>query len=391
MATSSPAAQVPAVVRRVGVVGGGQLAWMMGPAATQLGLELVVQTPHPSDPAVAVAAETVFAAVDDLEGTAALAQRCDVITLENEFIDPVGLATLAQRVPVYPAPAILQTVVDKAHQRQRFADLGLPNPAYAVLDGPEDAPHLLARAEELGFPLVLKTRRMGYDGYGTFVIATAADLHQQWQQLGQPPVLLEAFVPFERELAVMVARNLQGDIAVYPTVETQQVQQICRRVLAPAPVPAAVDQQVQHIARTLATGLDLVGLLGVELFLTPQGEVLLNEIAPRPHNSGHYTLDACPTSQFEQLLRAVGGLPLGPTHLTCPQAVMVNLLGTAAPAPALAHRRQQLQQQPHSHLYWYNKAEARPGRKLGHITQCLPAEADPAAAAATLEALWYGD
>lgn len=389
MATPSAPADIPAAVRRVGVVGGGQLAWMMGPAATQLGLELVVQTPQPTDPAVAVAAETVFAAVDDLEGTAALARRCDVITLENEFIDPVGLAALAQQVPISPAPAILQTVVDKAHQRQRFTELGLPNPAYAVLDGPEDAPHLLTRAEGLGFPLVLKTRRMGYDGYGTFVIHTAADLQHQWQQLGQPPVLLEAFVPFERELAVMVARNPQGEVAVYPTVETQQVEQICRRVLAPAPIAAAIDQQVQQIARTLAEGLDLVGLLGVELFLTPQGQVLLNEIAPRPHNSGHYTLDACPTSQFEQLLRAVCGLPLGPTHLTCPQAVMVNLLGTTATAPPLGHRRQQLQQQSHSHLYWYNKAEARPGRKLGHITQCLPAGADRAAAAATLESLWY--
>ena len=376
-------------IRRVGVIGGGQLAWMMAPAAQALGLELVVQTPQPDDPAVAIAAATVLAGVADVAATAALAEQCDVITFENEFIDCQGLQPLALGgVRFRPSLAVLDLVLDKARQRQCFDRLGLASPGYAILEAGEDLACLTQRAQEIGFPLVMKSRRLGYDGYGTRLVSGPEHLGPAWASLGHQPVLLEAFVPFKQELAVMVARTPGGQVALYPTVETQQVDQICRRVLVPAQVSAAVQATMASLARTLVEGLDLVGILGVECFLTQDDRVLINEIAPRTHNSGHYSLDACQTSQFEQQLRAVSDRPLGPTDLTCPQAVMVNLLGLEAATDYPAKRRQ-LQQLPASHLYWYHKAP-RSGRKLGHITLCLGPEQDPAQVAQGIEALWYG-
>ena len=247
----------------------------------------------------------------------------------------------------------------------------------------------MAKAEAIGFPLVIKTRRLGYDGYGTAVIPERSQLSAAWDRFNHAPVLLEEFVPFKQELAIMVARSALGDVAIYPTVETQQVEQICRRVFAPARVSAAVAARMEAIARTLVEQLQLVGLIGIECFLTQDDQVLINEMAPRTHNSGHYTLEACETSQFEQQLRAVGDRPLGPTDLTCAQAVMVNLLGLDQSEAAHYRKLEILKQWPGATLYWYNKG-IRPGRKLGHVTQCLEAGAEAAAAAAAIEAIWYG-
>ena len=376
--------------KRVGVIGGGQLAWMMGPAAQTLGLELVVQTPNEADPAVAIAHSTVLAPVTDVAATASLAAQCDVITFENEFIDREGLQSLADRGTVFrPSLDVLSLVLDKRHQREFFAQTGLPNPRYSWLDGDEGDAELTAKAEAIGFPLVMKTRRLGYDGQGTAVVQTASDLSATWDSFSRASVLLEEFVPFKQELAVMVARSAQGEIAVYPTVETQQVDQICRRVFAPAKVSAEVASRMEGIARTLVEALELVGIVGIECFLTQSDRILINEIAPRTHNSGHYTLNACQTSQFEQQLRAVSDRPLGPTTLTCPQAVMVNLLGLAADETTHYQRLETLKQLPNATLYWYSKG-IRPGRKLGHITQRLGPGDDPATAAAAIEAIWYG-
>jgi 5-(carboxyamino)imidazole ribonucleotide synthase len=380
----------PNAIQRVGVIGGGQLAWMMGPAAQKLGLDLVVQTPGQGDPAVAIAQSTVLAAVDDVAATQALAAQCDVITFENEFIDCEGLQTLThQGTRFRPALEVLALVLDKHQQRECFERLGLPNPRYTFLEGDESDAELGAKGQTIGFPLVMKTRRLGYDGQGTSVVKDASQLTATWNAFERVPVLLEEFVPFNQELAVMVARSARGEIALYPTVETQQVDQICRRVFAPARVSAAVATQMERIARTLVDRLQLVGILGIECFLTADDQVLINEIAPRTHNSGHYSLDACATSQFEQQLRAVCDRSLGPTHLTCPQAVMVNLLGLDQPDEAHHRKLAALKQLPQATLYWYTKA-IRPGRKLGHITQCLSASADPRAAAAAIEDIWYG-
>lgn len=380
----------PRLAKRVGVVGGGQLAWMMGPAAQQLGLELIVQTPHKTDPAVAIAAHTIFAPVADPKGTAELAQHCDVVTFENEFIDLPALKALAEQgVLFYPQLDVLALVLDKYDQRSYFTHIGLPNPRFITLESEEDLPNLATSAAEIGFPLVLKTRRLGYDGYGTFILKTFEDLQATWQRIGYPPVLLEEFVPFTKELAVMVARSATGEVVIYPTVETQQINQVCRHVFAPAEVSPAIDDQVQTIARTLVEHLQAVGIIGIELFLTPEGKVLVNEIAPRTHNSGHYTLNACVTSQFEQQLRAVSGQPLGSVALTCEQVVMVNLLGFESAQDDYREKRDKLIRLPNSHLYWYGKPESRPGRKLGHVTVCLGQHEDPQAVVQEIEAIWY--
>ena len=378
-------------IRQVGVIGGGQLAWMMGPAAQHLGLALVVQTPQATDPAVAVAHQVIFADVADVTGTIDLARQCDVITFENEFIDCAGLRSLAEQGVVFrPALEVLELVLDKLHQRQFFERIGLPNPPYETLEADAPLEELTEKAHRLGFPVVLKTRRLGYDGYGTFIVQDPDQLTQTWEDTGRAAVLLEAFVPFKQELAVMVARSATGEVAVYPTVETQQVNQICRRVIAPAGVSEAVHQAVQSYAKTLATALNLVGIVGIECFLTQDDQVLINEIAPRTHNSGHYTLDACQTSQFEQQLLAVSQLPLGSTMMTCQQALMVNLLGIEADEQAYADKIQQLKELPQAHLYWYNKAP-RPGRKLGHITFTLANPGDLSELITRVETLWYGD
>lgn len=376
-------------VEQVGVIGGGQLAWMMGPGAKALGLELRVQTPAKTDPAVAIAAAAIVADVADVAGTTALAAQCDVITFENEFIDCQGLQPLADQGTVFrPGLEVLALVLDKGHQRRFFEQAGLPNPRYQSLGEGETLDTLMTKAQAIGFPLVMKTRRLGYDGYGTFMVHDGTELQDAWETTQRSPVLLEEFVPFKQELAIMVARSAAGDIALYPTVETQQVNQICRRVIAPARVSPAVATTMAELGRTVVEQLNLVGLVGIECFLTDDDRVLINEIAPRPHNSGHYTLDACATSQFEQLLRAISDRPLGPTTLTCDQAVMVNLLGLDAPDAVHQSRLGALKAYPQAQVYWYGKAP-RPGRKLGHVTLGLGAKDDPIAVAAALEALWY--
>jgi len=266
----------------------------------------------------------------------------------------------------------------------------LPSPCYVALDGHEIDEQLAVNAQKIGFPLVMKTRRLGYDGYGTSVVNQASELGAAWEKFRHAPVLLEEFVAFKQELAIMVARSAAGDVAIYPTVETQQVGQVCRRVFAPAQVSAEVATRMEAIARTLVESLQLVGIVGIECFLTPDDQVLINEIAPRTHNSGHYTLEACQTSQFEQQLRAVSDRPLGSTALVCPQAVMVNLLGLEK-SDASHHRKlQALKQLPQTTVYWYNK-DIRPGRKLGHATRCLTTQDDVVAAAEVIETIWYGE
>jgi 5-(carboxyamino)imidazole ribonucleotide synthase len=376
-------------VHRVGIIGGGQLAWMMAAAAAKLGVKLVVQTPEPTDPAVAIAAATVFAAITDATATAQLATQCDVVTFENEFVDLAALRTLEiQGTRFHPALSVLAPLLDKYDQRTYLQKLGIPTPHFGALSqGAHGA------EPPLPWPVVLKTRRHGYDGQGTFVIRDQATWQATLAKLGDTPVLVEEFVPFDRELAVMAARSMTGEIVVYPVVETQQEHQVCRRVIAPAAIDSEVVAAVVAIAHTLLDSLQVVGILGIELFLTPDHQVLVNEIAPRTHNSGHYTLDACATSQFEQHLRAVCGLPLGNPALLGAGAVMVNLLGYETAQSDYCGVRQQLAALPNAHVHWYGKTAARPGRKLGHVTVLLEGQNVPQQAverARAIEAIWYG-
>jgi 5-(carboxyamino)imidazole ribonucleotide synthase len=387
-------------IKRVGVIGGGQLAWMMAGAAEALGIELVIQTPHSTDPAVGIASEAIFAPIDDAAATAQLASRCDVITFENEFINLEALTPLAgQGVCFRPRLEALAPLLDKYDQRCYLEDIGLPQPNFMTLEGEagkEEFIHSASFGEsinlnELEFPLVLKARRHGYDGQGTFIIKDATNLQEIWKQLEYSPVLLEEFVPFERELAVIVARSLTGDVVVYPVVETQQEEQVCRRVLVPAEISSGVREEIEAIAHTLLNSLQAVGIFGIELFLTTSGKVLVNEVSPRTHNSGHFTLDACATSQFEQQLRAVTGLPLGSPALNSTGAVMVNLLGYEYSQNDYLDKRQKLANLPGASVHWYGKTESRPGRKLGHVTVLLDSQhqSEALSKAQEIESLWY--
>ncbi|MBE9180796.1 5-(carboxyamino)imidazole ribonucleotide synthase [Oculatella sp. LEGE 06141] len=381
--------------QRVGVIGGGQLAWMMADAANALGIELVVQTPNPDDPAVAIATDTILAAVDDAMATAELAKHCNVITFENEFVNLEALFPLEQQgICFYPQLSSLAHLLDKYHQRRFLQGLGLPVPEFADVDLPVFLPDF-AQLGYLEFPIVLKSRRLGYDGQGTFILKAPAELEGVMEQMANQPLMIERFVPFERELAIMAARSISGEIITYPLVETQQEQQVCRRVVVTQEFDSSITQQAEAIARTLLESLQVVGIFGIELFLTTDGQLLINEIAPRTHNSGHYTLDACVTSQFEQHLRAVCGLPLGKPQLLADTAVMVNLLGFEHSDSDYLSQRQQMADIPNAHVHWYGKTVSRPGRKLGHVTvllnQTSPASARSQALdlASTIESIWY--
>lgn len=385
-----PASSHSSSVRRVGVIGGGQLAWMMADAAAKLDLELVIQTPAATDPAVAIAAETILAPVADAAATAKLTTLCDVITFENEFVDLAALQLLAdQGVCFRPQLDTLEPILDKYHQRSFLQQAGLPVPQFAAVS----AADLLAAPPP--FPAVLKTRRHGYDGQGTFIVHDRAALASALLPLATVPLLLEEFIPFERELAIMAARSQTGEIVLYPVVETAQQDQVCRWVIAPAAVSTAVQQQVNAIAQTILTQLQVVGIIGIELFVTASGRVLVNEIAPRTHNSGHFTLDACTTSQFEQQLRAVCGLPLGQPLMQSCGAVMVNLLGFESSTSDYADKRQRLATLPQAYVHWYGKSESRPGRKLGHVTVLLSeqppqtVQEQAIAIVQQIETIWY--
>ena len=376
------------MTKKIGVIGGGQLAWMMGSVAPHLDLELIVQTPNYNDPAVSRATDVVLGAIADEAATAKLATLCDIITFENEFINLNALQSLVQQGIIFrPSLAALAPLLDKYEQRTYLQSIGLPVPRFSLLEQESDLQTTLCKS----FPVVLKARRHGYDGQGTFIIKSSSELTATWNKFNCPSILLEEFVPFKKELAIMVARNSQGDIVTYPIVETFQKEQVCRWVIAPAAVSEAVKDRVNAIAKTTVEKLQFVGILGIELFLTPEDKVLVNEIAPRTHNSGHYTLDACDVSQFEMQLRAVTDIPLTFPKMKSTGAVMVNLLGYETSNSDYSTQRQQISQLPNTYIHWYGKTESRPGRKLGHATTLLSSEQYPQAReiANRIESIWY--
>ncbi|HTL89565.1 MAG TPA: 5-(carboxyamino)imidazole ribonucleotide synthase [Leptolyngbya sp.] len=371
-------------MNRVGVIGGGQLAWMMADAAKKLGVELVVQTPSSDDPAASIAQETILAAINDAEATRKLSDRVNVITFENEFVDLKALAQI-ETACFRPSLSALKPLLDKYDQRCFLKSNHLPTPEFWTL----------ADQRSIAFPIVIKTRRLGYDGQGTFVIWNQTDWESTIEKLQNIPIVIEEFIPFDRELAVMAARSTSGEIVVYPVVETQQKNQVCHRVIAPADVADSVRREISTIAHTILNQLEVIGIYGIEFFLTKDDRVLVNEIAPRTHNSGHYTIDACETSQFEQQLRAVSGLSLGSPDLNCAGALMVNLLGFEQAESEYLEQRAAIAQLPKTFVHWYGKSESRPGRKLGHVTVLFDTASDIQQQASnlanTIEAIWYPD
>jgi 5-(carboxyamino)imidazole ribonucleotide synthase len=395
--------------KRVGVIGGGQLAWMMGAEAPGLDLKLIVQTPNQNDPAVSLANQVVLAEIDDGEATAKLATLCDVITFENEFINLEALQKLEQQgICFRPSLNSLAPLLDKYQQRCFLQSIGIPVPKFNLYcheekglgreqgtenreQNTQEANFSLFDNSSFQFPVVLKARRHGYDGQGTFIIKDTQALADLSQRVPVAELLVEEFIPFERELGIIAARNAAGEMAVYPVTETYQQNQVCHWTITPAEIDEQVAQEVEAIACTILNQLQVIGVFGIEFFLTADNRVLVNEIAPRTHNSGHYTLDGCHTSQFAMQLRAVTDLPLGSTALKSAGAVMVNLLGYEESESDYQVKRERILEISHSYLHWYGKA-SRPGRKLGHVTVLLEPEQLPQAKLIInrVESIWYG-
>jgi len=373
----------------VGILGGGQLARMTAEAAARLGAEVAILEHEAASPAARMAAREVVGGWLDHDRLAALAEGALVVTLENEFVDAPALAWLAaQGVAVFPTAQTLEATQDKLTQKRNMAAAGVPVPRFADVTQPED---VARAAAEWGWPVVLKARRNGYDGYGNATVRGPEEVAPACARLGWPEraLLVEAWVPFRRELAVMVARGRGGECVVYPVVETIQRNHICHIVRAPAAIGAALVARASALARRAVEAIDGIGVFGVELFETAgdvdgqAGDILYNEIAPRPHNSGHYTIEGCVTSQFENHLRAVLGLPLGSADLVAPAAVMVNILGTKT-GPAVAEGLADALAIPGAHVHLYGKLTSRVGRKMGHVTALgqTVAEAEAVARAA---------
>ena len=361
----------------VGIAGAGQLARMTCLAAWPLGIRVAVLGRR-GEPAAPMAASVVEGDWKDAEAVRALGAAAGVVTLENEFVDAAALAAVeAAGTPVRPRPAVLAQVQDKALQKALLRDAGLPTAPWLVAQRAGD---LAAGGRDLGWPLMLKARKLGYDGYGNATCRDEAEAREAFARLDAGEgVLVEGMVPFAKELAAMVARSPSGEVRRYPVVETVQRDHVCHEVVAPAPVDGDVLTRAGEVAAAAAAAADGLGVTGVEMFLTGDGGVLVNELAPRPHNSGHYTIEACETSQFENHLRGVLDLPLGEVAMRAPFAAMVNLLGSA-PGPARPDVAAALAVEG-AHLHLYDKAEVRRGRKMGHVT-ALGATADEAMGAA---------
>jgi 5-(carboxyamino)imidazole ribonucleotide synthase len=342
-------------VTRVGIVGGGQLGMMLAEAGARLGIECLTLDPAPDSPASRVA-PVIVGAYDDEARLAELAAASDVVTYEFENVPVVSARFAAARVDVFPAPEALEFAQDRLLEKTLFEDVGLAVAPFSPVASKEELGEAL---EVVGVPSVLKTRRLGYDGKGQVRLAGVDEAEDAWRSLGEAPTLLESFVPFDRELSILGARARDGLSAFYPLVENVHRDGVLRVSTAPAPdVTPALQAHAEAHALAVMERLDYVGMLAIELFQVGE-ELLGNEMAPRVHNSGHWTIEGAATTQFENHLRAICGWELGPTTLSAYSA-MVNLIG-GMPAEG------ELLGLPGLHLHPYGKA-SRPGRKLGHVT-----------------------
>ncbi|MCH1545862.1 MAG: 5-(carboxyamino)imidazole ribonucleotide synthase [Synechococcus sp. MOX_bin32] len=354
----------------IGVVGGGQLARMLVQAAAQRDVPIAVQTSDPADPAAGLASRLVAADPRDVAGTRELVVGCDGITFENEWVNIDALLPLEQQgVRFQPSLAALSPLVDKLSQRQLLDDLAIPSPPWCPLS--LISPAQPALPQGWTFPVMAKASRGGYDGKGTVVLRDIDGLAQLLRAVPADDWLLESWVDYELELALVVSRDQRGRIRHFPLVQTHQHQQVCDWVLAPAPVDPSVAALAYNVAASLMTKLGYVGVLALEFFYGPAG-LQVNEIAPRTHNSGHFSIEACTSSQFDQQLCIAAGLPVPDPELKSRGALMVNLLGLDPERhPPLDQRLEALEAMPGLHLHWYGKSPETPGRKLGHVTLLL--------------------
>lgn len=356
----------------IGIIGGGQLGRMLAMAAARLGYDTVVLEPDPHSPAARVASHHIEAPYDDRAALEELAGATAVVTYEFENVPVDAAERLSRMVPVHPPPAALAVSQDRLAEKSFLAASGISTAAHAPVDSAED---LVAALAAFGGSGVLKTRRLGYDGKGQhrFSDAGAEEAREIFARMGSVPLILEAFIPFDSEISVIAARGRDGAAATWEPAANRHEDGILRRSTVPAAVSRATADGAREAACALMDRLDYVGVLGLEFFVLQDGSLLANEFAPRVHNSGHWTEAACAVSQFEQHVRAVAGLPLGSTarHSDC---VMENLIGDEI------GRAAELLREPDLLLHLYGKAEARPGRKMGHFTRLTgPAAAYPSA------------
>lgn len=355
----------------VGVLGGGQLGKMMGQEAAKMGVTLRVLDPTPDCPASVVAQQTL-GSFRDAQAVQQFAKGCDVLTVEIEHIDADAMQAVADQsgVEVQPTPQTMRIIQDKFVQKEHFQAAGVPLPEYRKISCSKCSE---AAGTAFGYPYMLKSRKLAYDGRGNAVVRSAADTAAAVESLGgyEKGLYAEKWVPFVCELAVMVVRSRDGSLASFPVVQTIHKDNICWTTETPARVPAGAQRAAQAVAEQAVATLEGAGVFGVETFLLPDGSILLNEVAPRPHNSGHYTIEACPISQFEAHLRAVLGWPLGDTQLRVGASIMLNILGEAdgEEGERRAHELMgRAYATPGASVHWYGKAGVAAQRKIGHIT-----------------------
>lgn len=354
---------------RIGILGAGQLAKMMAQEAYKLGLNVNTIDKSNETPAGDMTQNEFSLGWDNNDELDKFIEISDVITLENEFIDPTILKYIEQKRPVYPSSKTISLIQDKFIQKETFHNAGIDVPLYSEINSIEDA---IEFGKQNGFPYILKARKFSYDGYGNFSVKSTNDAisgfkHFNPNEKVERPLYAEKFVNFTKELAVMVVRGLNGEIKTYPCVETIQQNHICHEVIAPAEIDEKYRTKAQELAIKCVEAIDGIGIFGVEMFIDKNNNILVNEIAPRPHNSGHYTIEACFTSQFENGIRAVLGVPLGSTEMINNYAIMINLLGERDGSGVPKNINEFLKFDKVK-LHLYNKKTSRKGRKMGHIT-----------------------
>ncbi len=353
----------------IGYLGAGQLARMSAVQAFRYGMRIGVYTNRSSDePVEFMTPFSIKGGFDDVDKLSAFAAKCDIVTLENEFLDSVVLKKVRDQseTPMYPSPETFHQIENKQIEKETFEKAGIPVTPYQLVKDLDDISEF---ADQYGWPLMLKSSKGGYDGYGNVTVENPDEASQAMKELGAHKghdIVAESFIEFQKELAVQVARN-EHDTVVYTCCETIQEDHINKAVVTPAPIDPKLRNRAEELAAAATEAIDGRGLFAFEFFLTDDNDILLNESAPRPHNSGHYSIEGCITSQFENHVRAVSGLPLGSTKLRSPSVVMINLLGDHQRDARVDHARDAMAAHD-AHLHIYGKLDSKVGRKMGHYT-----------------------
>ena len=352
---------------RIGIIGGGQLAKMTTISALKYGCDIVILEKSKKSPAENLASETIHGDWDDPNNLLELANKVDIVTLENEFVDAKSLRVLEEKGHcLYPRSATINLVQDKLKQKKTLDDAGIPVVPFAELESRQD---IIRHVEKLGWPVILKARRNAYDGKGNITLHSKDDIDLAWTKLNgdKRKLYVEGFCNFKFELAVMITRGVDGNVATYPVVESIQKNHICHVVRAPASINNELAKKALNLAIEAVKTIDGIGTIGVEMFCTNNNEIIVNEMAPRVHNSGHYTIEGCETSQFENHVRAILGLPLGSTRMIAPAAVMINILGDKEGNGSPTGIEKALAVNG-AHVHIYGKTTTNVGRKMGHVT-----------------------